>query len=99
VSDAGNEYKDSGRIPEARVDYPNIAEAWGKRWHRGNMTAHFDLRHRSDVHRRNKVKGIRPAGSKRVHGPPFAAGTTTPIILCLGAENDESQLAQMVKAS
>ena len=30
VTEAGHEYKDFGAYSEARVDYPNIAEAVGK---------------------------------------------------------------------
>jgi ribose 5-phosphate isomerase B len=88
VTDAGNEYKDFGAYSEARVDYPNIAEAVGKavvsgQYDRGILICGTGIGMCIAV---NEFMALR----SRQHNDAN--------ILCLGAENDGSQLAQMVKA-
>ena len=61
VTDAGNEYKDFGAYSEARVDYPNIAEAVGKavasgQYDRGILICGTGI---GMCIAANKVKGIR----------------------------------------
>jgi ribose 5-phosphate isomerase B len=100
VTDAGNEYKDFGAYSEARVDYPNIAEAVGKavvsgQYDRGILICGTGI---GMCIAANKIKGIRAALAVNEFMAIRARQHNDANILCLGAENDESQLAQMVKA-
>jgi ribose 5-phosphate isomerase B len=100
VSDAGNEYKDFGAYSEARVDYPNIAEAVGKavasgQYDRGILICGTGI---GMCIAANKVKGIRAGLAVNEFMAVRSRQHNNANILCLGAENDESQLAQMVKA-
>jgi ribose 5-phosphate isomerase B len=100
VSDAGNEYKDFGAYSEARVDYPNIAEAVGKavasgQYDRGILICGTGI---GMCIAANKVKGIRAGLVVNEFMAIRSRQHNDANILCLGAENDESQLAQMVKA-
>jgi len=100
VSDAGNEYKDFGAYSEARVDYPNIAEAVGKtvasgQYDRGILICGTGI---GMCIAANKVKGIRAGLAVNEFMALRSRQHNDANILCLGAENDESQLAQMVKA-
>jgi ribose 5-phosphate isomerase B len=100
VSDAGNEYKDFGAYSEARVDYPNIAEAVGKavasgQYDRGILICGTGI---GMCIAANKVKGIRAGLAVNEFMALRSRQHNNANILCLGAENDESQLAQMVKA-
>ena len=100
VSDAGNEYKDFGAYSEARVDYPNIAEAVGKavasgKYDRGILICGTGI---GMCIAANKVKGIRAGLAVNEFMAVRSRQHNNANILCLGAENDESQLAQMVKA-
>jgi ribose 5-phosphate isomerase B len=100
VSDAGNEYKDFGAYSEARVDYPNIAEAVGKavasgQYDRGILICGTGI---GMCIAANKVKGIRAGLAVNEFMAIRSRQHNDANILCLGAENDESQLAQMVKA-
>ena len=100
VSDAGNEYKDFGAYSEARVDYPNIAEAVGKtvasgQYDRGILICGTGI---GMCIAANKVKGIRAGLAVNEFMAVRARQHNDANILCLGAENDESQLAQMVNA-
>ena len=100
VTDAGNEYKDFGAYSEARVDYPNIAEAVGKavvsgQFDRGILICGTGI---GMCIAANKVKGIRAGLAVNEFMALRSRQHNNANILCLGAENDESQLAQMVKA-
>jgi ribose 5-phosphate isomerase B len=100
VADAGNEYKDFGAYSEARVDYPNIAEAVGKavaygQYDRGILICGTGI---GMCIAANKVKGIRAGLAVNEFMAVRSRQHNNANILCLGAENDESQLAQMVKA-
>jgi ribose 5-phosphate isomerase B len=100
VTDAGNEYKDFGAYSEARVDYPNIAEAVGKavvsgQFDRGILICGTGI---GMCIAANKVKGIRAWLAVNEFMAIRSRQHNDANILCLGAENDESQLAQMVKA-
>ncbi len=100
VSDAGNEYKDFGAYSEARVDYPNIAEAVGKavaagQFDRGILICGTGI---GMCIAANKVKGVRAGLAVNEFMAVRSRQHNNANILCLGAENDESQLAQMVKA-
>jgi len=100
VTDAGNEYKDFGAYSEARVDYPNIAEAVGKavasgQYDRGILICGTGI---GMCIAANKVKGIRAGLAVNEFMALRSRQHNNANILCLGAENDESQLAQMVKA-
>jgi ribose 5-phosphate isomerase B len=100
VTDAGNEYKDFGAYSEARVDYPNIAEGVGKevasgQYDRGILICGTGI---GMCIAANKVKGIRAGLAVNEFMALRSRQHNDANILCLGAENDESQLAQMVKA-
>ena len=100
VTDAGNEYKDFGAYSEARVDYPNIAEAVGKtvasgQYDRGILICGTGI---GMCIAANKVKGIRAGLAVNEFMALRSRQHNDANILCLGAENDGSQLAQMVKA-
>jgi ribose 5-phosphate isomerase B len=100
VTDAGNEYKDFGAYSEARVDYPNIAEAVGKavaagQYDRGILICGTGI---GMCIAANKVKGVRAGLAVNEFMAVRSRQHNNANILCLGAENDESQLAQMVKA-
>jgi ribose 5-phosphate isomerase B len=100
VSEAGNEYKDFGAYSEARVDYPNIAEAVGKavasgQYDRGILICGTGI---GMCIAANKVKGIRAGLAVNEFMAVRSRQHNNANILCLGAENDESQLEQMVKA-
>jgi ribose 5-phosphate isomerase B len=100
VTDAGNEYKDFGAYSEARVDYPNIAEVVGKavvsgQFDRGILICGTGI---GMCIAANKVKGIRAGLAVNEFMAIRSRQHNDANILCLGAENDESQLAQMVKA-
>ncbi len=100
VTDAGNEDKDFGAYSEARVDYPNIAEAVGKavvsgQYDRGILICGTGI---GMCIAANKVKGIRAGLAVNEFMALRSRQHNDANILCLGAENDESQLAQMVKA-
>jgi|SRR5208283_1435514 len=100
VTDAGNEYKDFGAYSEASVDYPNIAEAVGKavasgQYDRGILICGTGI---GMCIAANKVKGIRAGLAVNEFMALRSRQHNNANILCLGAENDESQLAPMVKA-
>ena len=100
VSEAGNEYKDFGAYSEASVDYPNIAELVGKavasgKYERGILICGTGI---GMCIAANKVKGIRAGLAVNEFMAVRSRQHNNANILCLGAENDESQLAQMIKA-
>ena len=100
VTDLGSETKDFGAYSEASVDYPNIAEAVGKavasgKYDKGILICGTGI---GMCIAANKVKGIRAALALTELMACRARQHNNANILCLGAENDDSQLSQMVKA-
>ena len=100
VTDLGSETKDFGAYSEASVDYPNIAEAVGKavasgKYEFGILICGTGI---GMCITANKVKGIRAALALTELMACRARQHNNANILCLGAENDDSQLSQMVKA-
>ena len=100
VTEAGQEYKDFGAYSEARVDYPNIAEAVGKavvsgKYELGILICGTGIGMSIAA---NKVKGIRAALAVNEFMACRSRQHNDANILCLGAENDQSQLPQIVKA-
>ena len=100
VTDLGSETKDFGAYSEASVDYPNIAEAVGKavasgKYDKGILICGTGI---GMCIAANKVKGIRAALALTELMACRARQHNDANILCLGAENDDSQLSQMVKA-
>ena len=99
VTEAGQEYKDFGAYSEARVDYPNIAEAVGKavvsgKYELGILICGTGIGMSIAA---NKVKGIRAALALNEFMACRARQHNDANILCLGAENDNSKLPQMIK--
>ena len=100
VTEAGYEYKDFGAYSEARVDYPNVAEAVGKaivagKYDRGILICATGI---GMCIAANKVKGIRAGLALTEFMACRSRQHNDANVLCLGAENDQSQLTQMVKA-
>ena len=100
VTDLGSETKDFGAYSEVSVDYPNIAEAVGKavvsgKYEKGILICGTGI---GMCIAANKVKGIRAALALTELMACRSQQHNNANILCLGAENDESQLPQMIKA-
>ena len=100
VTEAGQEYKDFGAYSEASVDYPNVAEVVGKavasgKYEFGILICGTGI---GMCIAANKVKGIRAGLAVNEFMALRSRQHNNANILCLGAENDESQLAQMVNA-
>jgi ribose 5-phosphate isomerase B len=100
VTDLGSETKDFGAYSEASVDYPNIADVVGKAvmsgsYEKGILICGTGI---GMCIAANKVKGIRAALALTELMACRARQHNNANILCLGAENDDSQLSQMVKA-
>jgi ribose 5-phosphate isomerase B len=100
VTEAGHEYKDFGAYSEASVDYPNVAEVVGKavasgKYEFGILICGTGI---GMCIVANKVKGIRAALATTELMACRSRQHNNANILCLGAENDQSQLPQMVKA-
>ena len=98
VTDAGNEYKDFGAYSEARVDYPNIAEAVGKavasgQYDRGILICGTGI---GMCIAANKVKGIRAAMAVNTLMASRARMHNDANVLCLGSENDRTELAEII---
>ena len=100
VTEAGQEYKDFGAYSEASVDYPNVAEVVGKavasgKYEFGILICGTGI---GMCIAANKVKGIRAALALTELMACRSRQHNNANILCLGAENDESQLALMINA-
>jgi len=100
VTEAGHEPKDFGAYSEARVDYPNIAEVVGKavvsgQYDFGILICGTGIGVSIAA---NKVKGIRAALAVNEFMACRSRQHNDANILCLGAENDQSQLPQIIKA-
>jgi ribose 5-phosphate isomerase B len=100
LTEAGQEYKDFGTYIEERVDYPNIAKEVSQavvsgKFERGILICGTGI---GMCIAANKVKGIRAAMAFNEFTACRGRQHNDANILCLGAENDQSQLPQMVKA-
>jgi ribose 5-phosphate isomerase B len=100
VQELGSETRDFGAYTDARVDYPNIAEAVGKavaagQYDKGILICGTGI---GMCIAANKVKGIRAALALTELMACRARQHNDANILCLGAENDDSQLSLMIKA-
>ena len=100
LTEAGQEYKDFGAYTEERVDYPNIAEKVGQavasgKFERGILICGTGI---GMCMAANKVKGIRAAMAFNEFTACRARQHNDANILCLGAENDQSQLKEILKA-
>lgn len=99
LSEAGHEHKDLGAYTEERVDYPEIAEKVGKavvsgEYERGILICGTGI---GMCMAANKVKGIRAAMAFNEFTATRARAHNDANILCLGAENDQTQLPEMLK--
>jgi len=100
ITDMGYSYKDFGSYTAAAVDYPDIAKAVGEavaksEFDSGILICGTGIGMSIAA---NKVKGIRAGLAVNEFMAVRSRQHNNANILCLGAENDESQLAQMVKA-
>ncbi len=100
LKEAGQEYKDFGAFTAERVDYPNIAEKVGKevasgKFERGILICGTGI---GMCMAANKVKGIRAAMVLNEFTACRARQHNDANVLCLGSENDQSQLKEIVKA-
>jgi ribose 5-phosphate isomerase B len=100
LTEAGQEYKDFGAYTEERVDYPNIAGDVSQavvsgKFERGILICGTGI---GMCMAANKVKGIRAAIAFNEFTACRGRQHNDANILCLGAENDQSQLQEMVKA-
>jgi ribose 5-phosphate isomerase B len=98
--EAGHEYQDFGAFTEERIDYPNIAEAVSRavvagEFERGILICGTGI---GMCMAANKVKGIRAAMAFNEFTACRGRQHNDANILCLGSENDQSQLPEMVKA-
>ena len=100
LKEAGQEYKDFGAYTEDRIDYPNIAEKVGKavsagKFERGVLICGTGIGMSMAA---NKIKGIRAALAFNEFTACRARQHNDANILCLGAENDQSRLKEIVNA-
>lgn len=98
--EAGHVCKDFGAYTEERVDYPNIAEAVSRavvagEFERGVLICGTGI---GMCMAANKVKGIRAAMAFNEFTACRGRQHNDANILCLGSENDQSQLPEIVKA-
>jgi ribose 5-phosphate isomerase B len=96
---AGHEYKDFGAFSEESVDYPLIAGKVGRsvvsgEYERGILICGTGI---GMCMVANKIKGIRAAMAFNEFTAARARAHNDANILCLGAENDQSQLPEMLK--
>ncbi len=100
LTEAGQEYKDFGAYTEESVDYPNVAEKVGQaivagKFERGILICGTGI---GMCIAANKVKGIRAAMAFNEFTAYRARQHNDANVLCLGAENDQSQLPEIVKS-
>jgi ribose 5-phosphate isomerase B len=100
LTESGQEYKDFGAYTEERVDYPNIAEKVGHEIVSGNFERGILICGTGIgmCIAANKVNGIRAAMAFNEFTACRARQHNDANILCLGAENDQSQLEKIIKA-
>ena len=100
LTEKGYEYKDFGAYTEERVDYPEIAKKVGRlvasgKFERGILICNTGI---GMCIAANKVKGIRAATVFNLFTARRARQHNDANVLCLGAENDQSPLSEMVNA-
>jgi ribose 5-phosphate isomerase B len=100
LKEAGHSYQDFGTYTEASVDYPAIAKKAGQAvasglFERGILICGTGI---GMCIAANKVKGIRAATAFNVFTASRARRHNDANILCLGAENDQSQVPEIVRA-
>ena len=100
LEEAEQECKDFGAYTEERVDYPQIAEKVGQavasgEYERGALICGTGV---GMCMAANKVKGIRAGMAFNEFTACRARQHNDANILCLGAENDQSQLKEMITA-
>jgi ribose 5-phosphate isomerase B len=100
LQQAGHTYEDFGVYTEERADYPQIAKkvaqavASGK-FERGILVCGTGI---GMCMAANKVRGIRAAMAFNTFTAQRARQHNDANILCLGGENDQSQLPEMINA-
>ena len=97
---AGHTYQDFGVFTEERADYPLIAQKVGEavargEFERGILVCGTGI---GMCMAANKVKGIRAATAYNTFSAERARMHNDANILCLGGENDQSELKEMVNA-
>ncbi|MBN1644005.1 MAG: ribose 5-phosphate isomerase B [Dehalococcoidales bacterium] len=100
LEEMGQKYKDFGVYNEERADYPEIAEKVGKavvsgKFERGVLICGTGI---GMCIAANKVKGIRAATVFNKFTAIRSRQHNDANVLCLGSENDQSQLPQIIKA-
>jgi ribose 5-phosphate isomerase B len=96
----GHTYEDFGVFTEERADYPQIAKKVGQavasgKFERGILVCGTGI---GMCIVANKVKGIRAAMAFNTFTAQRARQHNDANILCLGGENDQSQLPEMINA-
>jgi len=100
LKQAGHTYEDFGVYTEERADYPQIAKKVGQavasgKFERGILVCGTGI---GMCMAANKVKGIRAAMAFNTFSASRARQHNDANILCLGGENDQSQLPEMINA-
>jgi len=100
IKAAGHTYHDFGVFTEERADYPLIAKKVGEavargEFERGILVCGTGI---GMCMAANKVKGIRAATAFNTFSAERARMHNDANILCLGGENDQSELKEMVNA-
>ena len=96
----GQTYEDFGVFTEERADYPQIAKKVGEavasgKFERGILVCGTGI---GMCMAANKVKGIRAAMAFNTFTAQRARAHNDANILCLGSENDQSQLPEIINA-
>jgi ribose 5-phosphate isomerase B len=100
LKQAGHTCEDFGVYTEERADYPQIAKKVGQavasgKFERGILVCGTGI---GMCMAANKVKGIRAAMAFNTFSAQRARQHNDANILCLGGENDQSQLPEMINA-
>ena len=100
LKEMGQEYEDLGTFSDKSVDYPEIAQRVGKavtsgRCERGILICGTGI---GMCIAANKIKGIRASMAFNNFSACRARQHNDINIMCLGAENDQSQLKEMIDA-
>jgi ribose 5-phosphate isomerase B len=99
LKNLGRDYKDFGVFTEERADYPPIAQKVAEavargEFERGILVCGTGI---GMCIAANKVKGIRAAMAFNTFSAERSRLHNDANILCLGAENDDSQIKQIVE--
>jgi ribose 5-phosphate isomerase B len=95
---AGHMYEDLGVYTEERADYPQIAKKVGEavasgKFERGILVCGTGI---GMCMAANKIKGIRAAMAFNIFTAQRARQHNDANILCLGSENDQSQIPEII---